>query len=352
MASLSPRKSEQPRLSTRLQLVLFGEQLASLQSLMHERTTACLQFTQKAVQREFTIDTFLPKGAPITPTESKAIKEHFKFFLTTVASLNVEEEHSARTLYNLIVRHETSHTKEKAYEEAVSYFGKINRAKFELLWMSALELFTASKRVVEKASSMSAVKSAGTAVGEAEFGSGVDFHPSVLDAWSWLDVPSTVATISSSSRNSSTVPKAVASSSSSSSSSSKFATSDKSNGSTHSTKPMSLPPPPPASTTATTTAVTSSASSSSNDSSNTIAQLLQLCHDHVSSTSFYLRADQLAEEIVKLLQKESGSLSHPSTTSKTVTNPPNYPTQLNHPFSHLPQPQQPPYSGSLTREIV
>ena len=318
MASSSQSKEqEQPRLSTRLQLVIFGEQLASLQSLLHERATAFVAFTQKAIQREFTIDIFLPKSVTVTPTEAKAIKEHFKFFLTTVASLDASEEHSARTLYNLIVRHETSNTKEQAYEEAVSYFGTINRAKFELLWISALELFTASKRVLEKASSSSksigAVKTVGTILEEKEFGSDIDFSPSVLDTWSWLDVTSPDGTRSSSSNSSAT--KAMVSSSSSSSSSKVAVVSGKSSSSGsstsrngNSTMPLSLPPPPPPVSTAATTATAISATSSSRDSSLTSAQLLQLCHDHVSSTSFYLSADQLAEEIVKLLQKESGHM--------------------------------------------
>ena len=155
--------TEQPRLSRRLRLVLFGEQAPSTAQLLYERTNDFAAFLHTAKQGDFTVDAFLPKhggttSAAASPVEVKAIKDNFKFFVATVAALEHAEEHASRTMYNVITRNDGN--KEAAYAEAVSYFGKISGAKFDLLHAAGLDLLRAARR------NESAGKAAGKAGGE------------------------------------------------------------------------------------------------------------------------------------------------------------------------------------------
>ena len=289
VGTMSAGGEEQPRLSRRLKLVLFGEQAPSAAQLLHARTTEFAAFVAQAKQGDFTVDAFLPRhgSAAASPAEVKATRDNFKFFVATVAALEHAEEHASRTMHNIIVRHEAD--KAAAYAEAVSYFGKISSAKFDLLFAAGVDLLRAARRC-EPAGKPGGAAAGAPAAGGAAFGADLVFAPPVVDEMAgFLDAVQPSAGSSSSSAGSS--------SSSSSSSSSKNNGGSSSGGSSGNGSGSTPPAPAGGRVDGRLAGLAGT-------------QLLQLCRDHVTATSFHLAPAQLAEEIVKLLQKNARTPDH------------------------------------------
>lgn len=246
------KRSCEPRLSTRTRLALFGERSAELEELEYIRRTAFAEYSRGTAQADFTIELFQPKGLNNSATDIKATRDNFRFFVQQVGIISdgsAQERDAARTMYNIVVRRKDQ--KDLAYTDAVSYFGKISQAKFDLIRNAALDLYKGAQQAQQSNKPFEKAAEQPAAV---EFGFDLEFNPPEL-------VDETAG------RDYSVFPSFSSSASSSSSSSGNR---DYVNG----------------------TAL----------SSNTAAkELLQLCSGYVSTFSFSMPCDRLAEEILKLL---------------------------------------------------
>jgi hypothetical protein len=132
-----------PRLSTRSRLSLFGEETKKLEEHIHIRRTAYAEHCSKGTQLDFSIDQFISKEV-VSSSETKKIKDNFRFFVEQVGAIadgSSQQQDAARTMYNIVIRKKDS--KDIAYSDAVSYFGKISQTKFDLIRTAALDLLQA-----------------------------------------------------------------------------------------------------------------------------------------------------------------------------------------------------------------
>lgn len=246
----------EPRLSTRSCLALFHAEAPEVEELEHIRRTSFAEYSNRTAQPNFSIDLFLPKStASSTSVEVKTIRNDFRFFLQQVSAIadgGAQEQDAARTMYNIVVRRKDS--KDLAFTDAVSYFGKIPITKFELIRTAALDLYQASLRLSDSATA-SKSGSQGSAV-EYEFGSKIIYHiPELID-------DTTDSEYSVFNPNEEAYRKSAGGHSDSRS-------------------------------------MIENRSVTENSSA---AKLLQLCSDYVQSTSFTMESERLAEEIVKIFQ--------------------------------------------------
>ena len=150
----------EPRLSTRSCQALFQEGLAELEELEHTRRTTFAEYSNRTAQANFSIEMFQQKGlisSSAGAAEQKAIRDTFRFFVQQVGIIadgGAQEQHAARTMYNNIVRQKES--RDLAYNDAISYFGKIAPTKFDLIRNAALDLFQASVKAKENSEKSSA----------------------------------------------------------------------------------------------------------------------------------------------------------------------------------------------------
>jgi hypothetical protein len=245
----------EPRLSTRSSLALFHAEAPEVEELEHIRRTSFAEYSNRTAQPNFSIDLFLPKStASSTSVEVKSIRNDFRFFLQQVSAIadgGAQEQDAARTMYNIVVRRKDS--KDLAFTDAVSYFGKIPLTKFELIRTAALDLYQASLRL-----SAPAIKSGSQGpVVEYEFGSKITYHiPELID-------DTTDSEYSVFSPNEEAYRKSARGHSDSRS---------------------------------------IQENRSVNENSGAAKHLLQLCSDYVQSTNFTMESERLAEEIIKIFQ--------------------------------------------------
>lgn len=138
-----------PRLSTRSRLALFGEETKKLEEHVHVRRTAYVEHSSRVTQLDFSIDQFLSKEV-VSSSETKTTRDNFRFFVEQVGAIadgSSQEQDAARTMYNIVIRRKDS--KEVAYSDAVSYFGKISQTKFDLIRTAALDLLQAKERATQ-----------------------------------------------------------------------------------------------------------------------------------------------------------------------------------------------------------
>lgn len=249
----------EPRLSTRSCQALFGEGFTELEELEHIRRTVFSEYSNRTAQANFSIEMFQQKGlisSSAGTADQKAIRDNFRFFVQQVGIIadgSAQECDAARTMYNNIIRRKES--RDLAYSDALSYFGKIAPTKFDLIRDAALDLYQASIRANQMAEKLSFSAS------DVEFGLDVNFNVREL-----ID--------DTASGDYSLFP----STSHSSSSHGYCADSQKK----------------------------SSLSRSTAD--NTAAkELLQLCGEHVRASHFSMEPERLAEEILKLLHDTTAS---------------------------------------------
>ena len=247
----------EPRLSTRSSLALFHAEAPEVEELEHIRRTSFAEYSNRTAQPNFTIDLFLPKStASSTSVEVKTIRNDFRFFLQQVSAIadgGAQEQDAARTMYNIVVRRKDS--KDLAFTDAVSYFGKIPLTKFELIRTAALDLYNASLRLSASATG-SKSGSQGPAV-EYEFGSKIVYHiPELID-----DTTDSEYSVFSPNEG---------------------AYRNSAGGYSDSRSTLE--------------------NSSVNENSSAAKHLLQLCSDYVKSTNFTMESERLAEEIIKIFQ--------------------------------------------------
>ena len=162
----------EPRLSTRSCQALFREGFAELEELEHIRRTTFAEYSNRTAQANFSIEMFQQKGlisSSAGAAEQKAIRDTFRFFVQQVGIIadgGAQEQHAARTMYNNIIRRKES--RDLAYDDAISYFGKIAPTKFDLIRNAALDLFQASIKAKENTESPSSC--------DVEFGSDLIFN--------------------------------------------------------------------------------------------------------------------------------------------------------------------------------
>lgn len=236
----------EPRLSTRVSLALFGDEAKELVELEYIRKMSFADYYSRTAQPDFTIDIFQPKSLTSSSSDVKTTRDNFRFFIQQVGVIadgSAQEQDAARTMYNIIVRHKGS--KDSAYSDAVSYFGKITSTKFDLIRSTALDLYQTYLR--------NNPQTLPTVEEQSEFGTEIVYLvPKLLDSTAGTDCCI-------------------------------FA---------------------PCSTAGTTTAVsTSSEPKSSGEYNLRVRSLLQLCEDHIRSSHFTMESGQLAEEIVKMLRQ-------------------------------------------------
>lgn len=236
----------EPRLSTRVSLALFGDVAKELIELEYIRKTSFADYYSKTAQSDFTIDLFQPKSSTSSSSDVKATRDNFRFFVQQVGVIadgGAQEKDAARTMYNIIVKHKGS--KDSAYSDAVSYFGKITVSKFDLIRSTALDLYQIYLRANPP--------SLPTVEEQSEFGTQIVYLvPELVDNTAGTDccifAPSCTASI-------------------------------------------------------TTVAGIISGAKSSREFNLRVRSLLQLCEDHIRSSQFTMESGQLAEEIVKLLRQ-------------------------------------------------
>ena len=237
----------EPRLSTRSCLALFNIGAPEVEELEHIRRTSFAEYSNRTAQPNFSIDLFLPKSTTSsTSVEVKTIRNDFRFFLQQVSAIadgGAQEQDAARTMFNIVVRRKES--KDLAFTDAVSYFGKIPLTKFELIRTAALDLYQASQRIT-----VSASKS--VPVAEYEFGSKIVYHtPELID--DTTDSEYSIFGLDEDFRR-------------------------------NCSRELSD-------------------SRSTLESCSVAKKLLQLCSDYVQSSSFTMESERLAEEVVKIFQK-------------------------------------------------
>jgi hypothetical protein len=141
-----------PRLSTRSRLALFGEEAKKLEEHVHTRRTAYAEHCSKGTQLDFSIDQFVSKES-VSSSETKKTRDNFRFFVEQVGAIadgSSQQQDAARTMYNIMIRKKDS--KDIAYSDAVSYFGKISQTKFDLIRTAALDLLQAKERAAQLSS--------------------------------------------------------------------------------------------------------------------------------------------------------------------------------------------------------
>jgi hypothetical protein len=149
-----------PRLSSRLLIAKYGNEIVGIDEVLRDRNTALTAIEASPDNCEFKMDLFLPH------TDSQRIKRTYRQFVDLVSSMSDEitQRNASWTMYNILIRRGST---KQGREEITSYFGHVDDSRYDNLLAMAIEL---EKAQLSKAAGQSVQKQSSS------FGSDLQFH--------------------------------------------------------------------------------------------------------------------------------------------------------------------------------